>query len=282
MSQMFLSVAGWLVDYSNRLDCVKDRGRYDRINRIAAWFCPRWSVPRYNLGFSAKYAGDWKVSLAHNRRAAELNPDDEAAWWNMGIAATALADWDSARRAWSECGIEMSTVSGEVEFEPMTACVRLNPNSDGEVVWGNRIDPVRLRIDSIPLPESGHRYRDVVLHDGATSGTRIIKGDEVPVFDEMAMWKQSNYSTYEVAIKVPNSDAEADLVRRCLDQGMGLEDWSTIRWICAECSRGNPGPYECTHGQVIGRFLIGEELRDRRYVDRGGGRRTSILAFSMG
>jgi hypothetical protein len=26
---------------------------------------------------------------------------------------------------------------------------------------------------------------------------------------------------------------------------IGLEDWSTLRIVCDECSRGNPGPYNC-------------------------------------
>lgn len=244
MNGLHRSVAGWLVDRSCR---IQSRRVSDRLNLIAAKLCPEWSVPWYNLGFSAKYAGDWLISLEHNRRAAECNPSDEAAWWNMGIAATALSDWAAARRAWDACGIELSDDTGEPRFPAITACVRVNPNGNGEVVWGHRIDPVRLRIDSIPLPESEHRYRDTVLHDGAQEGTRIVDGTEVPVFDELAVWQTSCYSTFEAVVEVPDEVAEKDLVQRCLDQEMGIEDWSTVRWICEECSRGNPGPHSCAH-----------------------------------
>jgi len=56
------------------------------------------AIKEYNLGFAAKYRGDWQASLKHNQRAALLNGDDEATWWNLGIAATALSDWPEARR----------------------------------------------------------------------------------------------------------------------------------------------------------------------------------------
>ncbi|HEY3231856.1 MAG TPA: hypothetical protein VGJ87_21680, partial [Roseiflexaceae bacterium] len=62
---------------------------------------PDWSVPAYNLGLLLKYQRRWPESLAANRRAAELAPDDEATWWNLGIAATALGDWTTAREAWA-------------------------------------------------------------------------------------------------------------------------------------------------------------------------------------
>ena len=40
-----------------------------------------------------------RAALAYGR-AARLDPEDEAAWWNTGIAATAPGDWAAARRAW--------------------------------------------------------------------------------------------------------------------------------------------------------------------------------------
>jgi hypothetical protein len=31
----------------------------------------------------------------------------------------------------------------------------------------------------------------------------------------------------------------------CQTHQLGVEDWTTIRFICGKCSRGNPGPHEC-------------------------------------
>ena len=99
---------------------------------------------------------------------------------------------------------------------------------------------------NVPLPESGHRFHDIVLNDGAANGTRVDKhGTEVPVFDELSIWRVSEYSTFRVRVHIPDESAEERLVELCLTQELGVEDWTTIRFLCAKCSRGNPGPHEC-------------------------------------
>ncbi|HUE43483.1 MAG TPA: tetratricopeptide repeat protein [Candidatus Sulfotelmatobacter sp.] len=70
----------------------QDRGKLklsEVLYRLAMHSDSNWSVPWYNLGLLTKYAGRWEESLHFNRRAVELNPSDEAACWNLGIAATA-------------------------------------------------------------------------------------------------------------------------------------------------------------------------------------------------
>jgi tetratricopeptide (TPR) repeat protein len=62
---------------------------------------PEWSAPAYNLGLLHKYSLEWKQSFEMNRLAASLDPTDQATWWNLGIAATALGEWGEARRAWA-------------------------------------------------------------------------------------------------------------------------------------------------------------------------------------
>jgi tetratricopeptide (TPR) repeat protein len=58
-----------------------------------------WSTPNYNLGLIYKYKNDWEKSFQFNMRATELNPNDESALWNLGIAATMLEKWKIARKA---------------------------------------------------------------------------------------------------------------------------------------------------------------------------------------
>lgn len=207
---------------------------------------PKWSSPWYNLGLQAKYRCEWRASLKFNGLAAALDPDDEASWWNLGIAATALEDWSQARRAWRGCGIELDDGLNEVSWRPGTACVRLNPDSSGEVVWGTRIDPARIQIRNVPLPNSGHRYYDVVLNDGAAEGTRKSGEREYPVFNELAVWKASNYSTFQASLLMDDLDAERHLTEICNESDIGLEDWTTVRIICAACSRGTPAQPHCS------------------------------------
>jgi hypothetical protein len=99
---------------------------------------------------------------------------------------------------------------------------------------------------NVPLPESGHRFHDIILNDGASNGTRVDEhGREVPVFDELSIWEVSEYSTFRANLQIPDEPAEESLINVCRTQQLGVEDWTTIRFVCAKCSRGNPGPHEC-------------------------------------
>lgn len=239
-------LAEFLNDRASKCVDAKRFASGERFYKWAAAVDSNWSVPWYNLGLHAKNMGRWRESYEFNRRAHLLDPSDEAACWNLGIAATALRDWSEARRAWRDYGIELSTSDGEVRMPPVHACVRLNPESDGEVVWGERIDPARIIVLNVPLPESGHRFRDVVLNDGASNGTRVDeKGTKVPVFDELSIWEVSAYSTFRVDLQIPDAASEERLVDFCRSREIGVEDWSTVRFLCAECSRGSPGPHNC-------------------------------------
>jgi len=214
--------------------------------RSATFVRPNWSSPWYNLGLQAKYQCEWQASALFNQRAASLDPDDEASWWNLGIAATALRDWSQARRAWKGCGIELEENGDEVSMPPVTACVRINPNHSGEVVWGTRIDPARIQIRNVPMPNSNRRYRDILLNDGASEGTRSSGDQEYPVFDELALWQPSTYSTFQSALSMEDSDAEQSLIRVCDENDIGFEDWSTVRIICASCSQGSLEAHQCS------------------------------------
>lgn len=138
----------------------------------------------YDIGLIYKYRGAWKESFKYNKRAHELDPEDQAACWNFGIAATALRDWRAARAAWSAYGIKLADGDGEIFGDYGVTPLRLNPADDAEVVWARRLCPARARIESLPYPESGVAFDDVVLHDGAPVGSRLDAGGrEVPVFN---------------------------------------------------------------------------------------------------
>ena len=143
---------------------------------------------RYMLGLAAKYRMDWALSLQANLTAIACAPEfDEAAHWNAAIAATALHDWQTVRQLWAACGIPLPEGEGEIEADFGTAVLRLNPWADGECVYARRIDPCRSRIINVPLPESGYRMGDIVLHDGASTGRRADgRGGEVLVFNALA------------------------------------------------------------------------------------------------
>lgn len=119
--------------------------------------------------------------------------------------------------------------------------VRLNPDDDGEVVWATRIDPVRARIESIPLPESGYRYFDIVLHDGAAVGYREVGEMEYPVFNALELFEKSSFETCAVRVSVNEQSDLERLEEISAESRCVIEDWTAnIRALCRQCSEGTP------------------------------------------
>ena len=135
-----------------------------------------------------------------------------------------------------------------LEFPCGFGPIRINPTGEAEVVWAHRIDPARAELASIPFPETGRRWRDVVLNDGAPNGYRQYRGQDVPVFDELELLESSTFGTY-VARAAPTSDGSQDLehekicklAQLAADLKGSAEDWSTsVRLMCKVCSEGRP------------------------------------------
>jgi hypothetical protein len=216
-------------DISGAIEAYRRAIKWDR----------KWSVPWYNLGLLFKRQHDWHESFEHNAKAVELNPSDEAAWWNIGIAATALGRWSRARHAWRACGIDVPDGDGPIEMQLGPVPIRLNPDAEAEVVWCTRIDPARAIIWDVPLPQSGHRCGDLVLHDGARNGSRVSGGVEVPVFDELVLLQPSSLGTFVVTIAGLTSVEAERIVEQGAERKLEIEDWSTqIQWLCRACSEG--------------------------------------------
>lgn len=234
------------IQYNERGNACREAGNWlaaIELYEQAASLAPEWSSPHYNLGLVYKYQNRWQESFDCNRRATKMDKKDEAAWWNLGIAATALGDWIAARDAWRGFGIEIPKGTGPLDFPCGIAPIRLNPDGPHtEVVWADRLCPARARILNIPLPESKHRWRDVVLHDGAPVGYRMYRGQEMGVFNELEVLEVSPCGTYLVEI-VPIDTTEwwESLEKLATERDMAVEDWTTsIQMLCKACSEGRP------------------------------------------
>jgi hypothetical protein len=200
-----------------------------------------WGVPWYNLGLLHKYRGEWERSAECNREAVRRDSTDEAAWWNLGIAGTALGDWREAREAWLRCGVGVPGGEGPPAMNLGLVPIRLDPDGRAEVVWCDRIDPARAVIRNIPLPESGHFYGDLMLHDGAPEGSRMLSGREVPVFNALARLERSVYRTFVLDLPQSSREQRALLCDLARDAGSSAEDWSeSVRFLCRRCSHGLP------------------------------------------
>ncbi|MQS09122.1 tetratricopeptide repeat protein [Streptomyces alkaliphilus] len=236
---------------THRAFTLIDDGRYEdagelltRAADLEPWLSESW----FNLALLHKFRHDWERSRAAGLRAVALLERHAGApdWWNVGIAATALQDWPLARRAWQAYGLDVPQQQ-DASGEPLGmalggAAVRLSPEGESEVVWGRRLDPARMVIRNIPLPSSGRRWGEVVLHDGVPNGERTIVGPEGhttvhPVFDEIELWAPSSVPTWVVLLEAAEESDRDALERLAAEAGYAAEDWSSsVRLLCRACS----------------------------------------------
>jgi hypothetical protein len=194
----------------------------------------------FDLALAHKLRRDWPAAREAGRRAAELAGTDrgEPAWWNLGIAATALHDWPLARECWARYGVEVAPGDGPPDGDLGQTPVRIRTAEGAEVVWCRRLDPARARVLSVPVAGSGRRWGEVVLHDGVPNGSRVVDGDEWPVFDEIELWQPSDVEVQSVQVRVAG---EADLValHELADAAeVPVERWDTVARVCQACSEG--------------------------------------------
>lgn len=239
----------------------------------AARLRPDWSVPWYNAGLVHKYRGSWQASLDANLRAHRLDPQNEAAIWNLGIAATAVGDWDRARRAWRDYGIQLPEGSGPIDYFIGLTPIRVSVDEAPEVVWADRIDPARAVLRSVPLPDTGRRWGDLVLHDGAPVGYRMLRGKEKSVFNELAVLEPSAFSTFEVHVGGVSEQQVDEFITRADAPDASVENWTTsLHVLCKACSEGRPhDAHDHGHGpaanQEGGPVRLGIAARSASRVD---------------
>ena len=231
-------------------EAMSDKGQKDKALELylkAIKLDPDKAETYYNIGLIYKYRNEWELSLHYNQRANQLTPTDEAAKWNVAIAATALRKWDVARGAWHQVGINLDGGSGPIHMNFGRAPVRLNPDNQGEVVWGTRIDPVRVRIDNIPFLDSGFRYHDIVLHDGAADGYRKFEKREYPVFNVLELFEASVYQTFVAEVDIHRESDLDKLWDIFSESPHDFEDWTmNTRLLCKKCSEGIAHKYHDT------------------------------------
>lgn len=223
-------------------DLGEARVRFDALLGAA----PDVADYHYMQGLVGKYLRDWPMSLHHNLRSLALRTDadrdaDEASRWNAAIAATALGDWAEARRQWAGCGIDIPDGDGAIDASFGVASIRLNAWDSGETLFAKRIDPVRARLINVPLPDSGYRYGDIVLHDGASTGQRRFHQSMVPVLNALQRLQTSEFQTFAVFATCPQP-ADLDALVDARMPGVAfIEDWTeSIVHLCLRCSYDAP------------------------------------------
>jgi tetratricopeptide (TPR) repeat protein len=186
-----------------------------------------------------KFLRNWDKAYELGKQAAARAGDGEGepAYWNLGIAATMLRDWATARRAWAKFGIALAPGEGEIRDGFGMACVRLDPEGDAEVVWVLRICPTRGRVLSVPFTD--RRFGEIVVHDGAPNGERLVDGQAFPVFDELALWQASDTATWRAQVTAPEEADMRALSEAFTERDLAMEPVDSLKFHCECCSEGS-------------------------------------------
>ncbi len=206
-----------------------DEGRLDEASEAFRRYLETdddYSAAWFNLGLVYKFQRNWTESMRCNRRAAELDPSSAEAHWNMGVAATALRDWDAARWAWRGLKFDIDDGPGSPSMPSGPAPVRLNATEDG---GGGG---------------------DIVLHDVVPRGERTAFGRTLSVFDELEGMEPSEQPTLQSTVTTPTEADMEELGVLVTEAGFGAEDWTgSLRWMCAKCSLSSPHDHDATKGE---------------------------------
>jgi hypothetical protein len=185
---------------------------------------PRSQGYWFDAALAYKFLRNWPKAYELGREAARRAPRDERdpAYWNLGIAATVLRDWATARDAWLGYGLPLPPGEGEIVEDLGVACVRIETRAGAEVVWARRLCPTRARVVSVPF-DPARRFGEVVLHDGAPGGERYADGQRHPVFDEIALFTPSEVATLAATVTGSTSGDLDALLDSFTDHDLGAE-----------------------------------------------------------
>lgn len=235
----------------------------------AAWF---------DAALAYKFARNWprayetgKIAVTYVKRGAE-----EPAYWNLGTAATILRDWDTARDAWAGYGLPPFPGTDQIDAELGPTCVRLDDVS--EVVWAVRLCPTRARVISVPFDPS-RRFGEVVVHDGAPSGERVVGETTVPVFDEVALFEPSDTATLSVLVTCGPGELEA-LAESFARRRLGFEVLASRVHLCARCSRSSIRQERSEHDGEQQLFLGAAQDDARALLDAWAAQRPATRSWT--
>lgn len=181
---------------------------------------PEWVPPYRRLAFVYKRRLEWKPAYHYFKRTVALQSQDQEAWWNLAICATALKKWRPARSIWSKFGWQ------DDNFVQKPLGLQLQHADSFEILWIMPLDPTRGQILSIPHPISGLRFRDIVLYDRPVVGHHVVNQRRIPVHSYLDTFKSSAFQTFSCLLHTAKTGAIRQLEKMCQHAGIGFEVWS--------------------------------------------------------
>ena len=206
---------------------------YKRIVKEARY----WAPPLARLGEVYKYRQEWKPALYYHKKAVSLDVGNQTAWWNIGIAATALKRGRLARNVWAKFGFS----TDEPNLSPVS--VRFYSQGQFEILWVSRLGPARGFVRNIPHPGSGRRYGDIVLIDNVVQGHHTSDSYRLPVYEELGLLKISHYRTFSCVLQSASPQDIKILQQLCRDENLGFEVWANASYAFASSYFGDTPEY---------------------------------------
>jgi tetratricopeptide (TPR) repeat protein len=202
--------------YNANADVYNAVKLYRRILKLA----PEWLPPWQRLAAIYKARGEWKPLMHYAKNAVSLNATEPQLWWDLGIAAAALGKDRLARSVWNKFA------PGET---PKNKLISLQLRHSGlfELIWARPIDPVRAQITSIPHPDSGRRFMDIVFHDREILGYNVARKRRYPVYAELGLHRTALFQTWSCWLEAPEAKDLQTLEDLCRENGLGFEIWSS-------------------------------------------------------
>ncbi|MEU2429936.1 tetratricopeptide repeat protein [Streptomyces sp. NPDC007861] len=226
----------------------------------------------YDAALAYKFLRDWPKAYELGREAAARSPRGESdpAFWNLGIAATILREWEVARDAWRGFGFAVPDGEGEITDFGGMACVRLDTDGEREVVWAQRLCPTRARVVNVPVTP-GRRFGEIVVHDGEPKGERVVEGETYYVFDELMLFEDSRLPTLSVTVNAERAADLEELISLFAGRDFGAEPASGVRTLCACCSEGSHEQTRSLHEGAQQLALAAPEAEARQLLDAWAG-----------
>lgn len=213
----------------NYLALYEEALRYDKVGDVytavkllkkVIRYAPDWPEAYAALGRIYHRRKEWKPTFHYCSKAVALNTDDRDSWWILGLAAVGLNRLGVAASVWAKFAFVDIRLDRPVNLE-------LKSDKGYEIIWMQALDAGRGRILSIPHPQSGLRFRDLMLYDRRNVvGSNIHNRRRVAVYPAVDRLKKSPYLTFSCLLHTSGESAIKQLEQLCFDAGLGFEVWS--------------------------------------------------------
>ena len=221
-----MSAARDLYAQATTYDTLDDVYHTVKLCKRAIKLDPRYAPPYLLLGRIYHERQEWKPCLYYHERYATLQPHAAEVWPYIGLAATALRQWRTARAAWNRLGHELPLSMRPVRLAPAMVGVSCKYRGRREILWARRLDPVRAELLSLPQLPTGLNYGDTVLFDLQKIGDRMLPAGRVPIYPFLEQTEQRFYRTHRVRLYTESADPLAVLERLCREAQLGFDNWS--------------------------------------------------------